>query len=188
MKETASGASPGLARRRFLAMTTATAAGCCLAAPVAARAAAPPERALSFYNIHTGERLRRVYWAEGWYIDEALDEIDHLLRDFRTGEIKQIDLRLLNVLHQVHASLDTKEPFSVISGYRSPETNAMLARRSGGVAKNSFHIHGMAIDVRVAGRYTEDIRWIAMGLHRGGVGYYPDSNFVHMDVGPVRYW
>ncbi len=186
MTETASGTRP-FGRRRFLGMT-ATAAGC-LAAPAMAHArTSPPERALSLYNLHTGESLRRVYWADGWYIDGALAEIDYVLRDFRTGDVKQIDLRLLNLLHRVRDVLGTNQPFSVISGYRSPETNAMLAARTKGVAKNSYHVHGMAIDIRVSGRHTEDIRWVAMGLRGGGVGYYPGSDFVHVDVGPVRYW
>ena len=187
MMETASASRLPVGRRRFLALAAGAATGC-LASPLPALAKASGERQLELFNIHTGESLRTVYWADGWYVGGALDEIDHLLRDFRTEEVKQIDLRLLDLLHRLRGVLETDHAFSVISGYRSPETNAMLARRSGGVARNSYHIHGMAIDIRVPGRYTEDIRWAAMGLRRGGVGYYPASDFVHVDVGPIRYW
>ena len=175
-----------LGRRRFLGLTAAAAG--CLVAPAVTRAAATPERALSFYNVHTGESLRRVYWAGGRYVDGALAEIDHLLRDFRTGEIKPIDRDLLDLLHRVNAILETEQPFTVISGYRSPETNAMLAGRNRGVARNSYHVHGMAIDLRVPERATADIRRVALDLAGGGVGYYPKSDFVHLDTGPVRRW
>ena len=186
MRETAS-TNARIGRRRFLGLAAAATGGC-FGAPLAAHARSVAERSLSFYNIHTGESLKTVYWADGWYVEEGLNEIDRHLRDYRTGQIKQIDLRLLNLLHDLRGVLDTGQPYSVISGYRSPETNALLARHTTGVAPNSYHIRGMAIDIRVPGRYTEDIRWMAIGLRGGGVGYYPESDFVHVDVGPVRDW
>ena len=174
-------------RRRFLSY--AAVAGCGLLAPGRmARATVRPERELRFLNLHTGEQLRRVYWQEGRYLPEALAEIDYLLRDFRTGEIKPIDTRLLDLLTEVNAELGNHEPLHVISGYRSPETNAMLAARSGGVARNSYHLKGMAIDVRLPGCALKRLRAVGVHLQRGGVGYYPKSDFVHLDTGPVRAW
>ncbi|HET6522262.1 MAG TPA: DUF882 domain-containing protein [Geminicoccaceae bacterium] len=176
-----------MVRRRFLATAAGAAAGC-LGSPLAAHARVARERSLSLHNIHTGETLKTVYWADGWYVDEALKEIDWHLRDHRTGQVKQIDLRLLNLLHDLRGVLDTGQSYSVVSGYRSPETNAMLARHSKAVARNSYHVRGMAVDIRVPGRSTEDVRWMAIGLRRGGVGHYPESDFVHVDVGPLRHW
>ena len=174
-------------RRRF--MSYAAIAGCGLLAPGRlARAASRPERELSFLNLHTGERLRSVYWQEGRYLPESLTEIDYLLRDFRTGDIKPIDTRLLDLLSEVNAELGNDEPLHVISGYRSPKTNAMLAARSGGVATNSYHLKGMAIDVRLPGCALKRLRDAGISLQRGGVGFYPRSNFVHLDTGPVRTW
>jgi uncharacterized protein YcbK (DUF882 family) len=146
------------------------------------------ERRLSFHNLHTGERLRTVYWAEGDYVPDSLAEVDHVLRDFRTGEVKRIAPGLLDLLHRVAARLETSQPFDVISGYRSAATNAMLAARSGGVASHSLHVEGMAIDVRVPGRSVARLRDVALALRGGGVGYYPASAFVHVDVGRVRRW
>ncbi|HEX6142686.1 MAG TPA: DUF882 domain-containing protein [Geminicoccaceae bacterium] len=176
------------ATRRHVLHLLAAATACGTVLPGPARAAAPPERALEFLNIHTGERLRTVYWQNGRYLLEGLNEIDWVLRDFRTGEVKAIDTRLLDLLHTLNATLDTGEPLHVISGYRSPETNAMLAARSSGVAKNSYHIKGMAIDIRLPGCSLSAVRDCGMQLERGGVGYYPRSGFVHLDTGPVRHW
>lgn len=154
----------------------------------AAKASAATDRAISFRNLHTGEKLSTVYWADGGYVPEALSEIDRILRDFRTGEVRKMDLRLVDLLYAVRRSMRTKEPFEIISGYRSPQTNAKLARGSGGVAKRSLHMRGMAADVRLPGRDLSELRRIGRGLARGGVGYYARSNFVHLDVGRVRYW
>lgn len=153
-----------------------------------AQAALRPERAIAFLNIHTGERLRTVYWQDGHYLADSLDAIDRVLRDFRTGEVKPIDTRLLDLLDAVNQSLGNNGPLHVISGYRSPKTNAMLAARSRGVARNSFHVKGMAIDVRLPHCPLKMLQAVGLGLERGGVGYYPDSNFVHLDTGPVRSW
>lgn len=150
--------------------------------------AAAPERALRFYNLHTDERLRTVYWADGRYLPDSLAEIDTILRDFRAGKVHPIDPRLLDLLWTLHRSLETHQPFDVISGYRTPETNAMLAAHSRGVARHSMHILGKAVDIRVPGRSTLSVRNAALALHGGGVGYYPVSRFVHVDVGRVRRW
>jgi uncharacterized protein YcbK (DUF882 family) len=151
--------------------------------------ATAPERALSFYNTHTGEQLDRiVFWADGRYIPEHLKEINHILRDFRTGEIKQIDAKLLDILYTVQRRLQVKEPLHIVSGYRSKVTNSDLRLASSGVAKKSFHTKGKAIDFRIPGREVRDIRKVALKMRLGGVGYYPDSDFVHLDTGPFRTW
>jgi uncharacterized protein YcbK (DUF882 family) len=146
------------------------------------------ERGLEFYNTHTNERLRTTYWSGGSYLSSSLDDINFILRDFRANEIKAIDTRLLDLLHRLHTSLDTSEPFHVISGYRTAATNALLHAASEGVAVHSLHIDGMAIDIRVPGRDLTVLRRAALALQGGGVGYYPRSDFVHVDVGRVRTW
>jgi len=149
--------------------------------------AAASERSLSFYNLHTTEKLQVVYWAAGGYVPESLVQINHLLRDHRNETVHEIDCRLLDLLCQVRTKLDTAEPFEIISGYRSPQTNAMLRSHSDGVAQHSLHMDGMAADIRVPGRSLELIRKVALSMKSGGVGYYP-SQFVHVDVGRVRAW
>lgn len=179
---------PALSRRGFLkygaaAMLAASAPGKALAA-----IAASPERKLSFYHLHTGEKLNATYWADGAYQQDGLGEIYHLLRDFRSGDVSPIDTGLLDLLHSLSMKLDTTAQFHVISGYRSPNTNAMLAKHSQGVAKHSLHMEGLAIDIRLPGRDLADVHRAALSLKSGGVGYYPVSNFVHVDVGRVRQW
>jgi uncharacterized protein YcbK (DUF882 family) len=174
-------------RRRFVGWSLA-AAGVLLCGANGARAGTEAARQLAFYNLHTGESLRAVYWEGGRYLEDGLAEIDYVLRDFRTGEVRSIDPKLLDLVHRLRRTMDDDEPVHVISGYRSPATNAMLARRSNGVAKNSYHVKGMAIDLRLPDRRLADLRAAAMALAGGGVGYYPKSNFVHVDTGPVRAW
>lgn len=178
-----------LSRRRALKIGAAAALA---ALPLPALAHSPrrvDERALSFYNLHTDERLSTVYWARGGYVRPALGRINHFLRDFRTGDVRPMDVRLLDLLHEIRRRLGSDQPFHVISGYRSPKTNAMLVSQSnGGVAKNSFHTRGMAVDLFLPGERLSVLRRVAVAMRRGGVGYYPESNFVHVDVGPVRYW
>lgn len=147
------------------------------------------ERSLSFLNEKTGEKLKKViYWEQGKYLPDAMAEIDKHLRDFRTGDVHHIDPRLLDLLHLVHSELETGSPFHVISGYRSPKTNKSLRRAGREVAKDSYHTRGMAIDVRVPGRDPGKLRRIALRQKSGGVGFYPNLGFVHLDVGRVRYW
>lgn len=147
-----------------------------------------PERRLSFFNTHTGEELEAVYWSRGKYRKEALARINRLLRDHRTGEIKTIDTRLLELVHALAQALDARGPFHVISGYRSPKTNALLCAGGHGVARKSLHIEGRAVDIRLPGSRLADVRRAAVDLKGGGVGYYPGPDFVHIDVGRVRYW
>jgi uncharacterized protein YcbK (DUF882 family) len=147
-------------------------------------------RVLAFDNLHTGEKLELDYWREGTYLSEALSEVNHILRDFRTGDIHPIAPQLLDLLAGVRANLETREPVSVISGYRSPITNAMLRseHEHSGVAAQSLHMQGMAIDIRIAGRSLPALHSAALAMRGGGVGYYPVSDFVHVDVGRVRTW
>lgn len=185
----------GLNRRSFLGLGAAAAATAMLPrrALAAAGATTPkaPERVLSFFNTHTGERLKTAYCCGGVYQPEALKEINHILRDFRMNEIKPIDPKLLDALHELGGTLEVDQPFHIISGYRSPHTNTMLRERGGqstGVATKSLHMVGKAIDIRVPGVKLDHLRGAARSLKLGGVGYYPSSNFVHVDVGRVRYW
>jgi uncharacterized protein YcbK (DUF882 family) len=145
-------------------------------------------RSVAMNNLHTGESIEAVYWADGDYIPDVLDAVNYHLRDYRTGDVHQIDPRLLDLLDAVNSATGTKGRFEVISGYRSAATNAMLRERSEEVAKKSFHMSGMAIDVRLPDVDLSRLHGAVLSLGRGGVGYYPESNFVHMDVGPQRCW
>ncbi len=147
-----------------------------------------PERSLSLHNTHTGESLEEVYWAKGRYLSEALSDIDYILRDHRSGDIKRIDVRLLDLIHAIGLKLDAQEPFHIISGYRSPRTNAFLRKCGRGVARNSFHLYGKAVDIRLPECPLSLLHRVAIEMRGGGVGYYPRPNFVHIDVGRVRSW
>ncbi|HEU4427445.1 MAG TPA: DUF882 domain-containing protein [Myxococcota bacterium] len=175
-----------VSRRTLLGWVASGAAAWAL--PAALRAATVGERSLAFVHTHTGESGRITYWAEGDYLADGLAALRRLLRDHYSGDEHAIDVQLLDCLHRVHATLDTTEPFHVISGYRSPETNAALAARSGGIAQRSLHMLGQAIDVRIPGRSLASLRDSALALRAGGVGYYAGPDFVHIDVGRVRRW
>ena len=150
-------------------------------------ATAARKRSLSFLHLHTDERLSVTYFESGRYLPQALARIHHLLRDFRTGDVHVIDPGLLDILHALAGELG-QGTFEVISGYRSPATNGMLRKHSDGVAKKSMHLQGRAIDIRLTGLSTARLRAAAIGLGRGGVGYYPGPDFVHLDTGRVRSW
>jgi uncharacterized protein YcbK (DUF882 family) len=145
-------------------------------------------RELTFKNTHTGEKVSLTYFEQGQYVTEALQEIDRLFRDHRTGDVYPIDPNLLNVLYKLQETLDVNRPFHIISGYRSPWSNNEMHSHRQGVAKNSLHMQGKAVDIRIEGVDTRIIRDVAVSLQQGGVGYYPSSNFVHVDTGLVRYW
>ena len=160
-------------------------------AATSAAAAKRRERVLSFFNTHTGERLKTAYCVDGEYHAESLVEVNHILRDFRQNETKPIDPQLLDLLHELGGTLEVDQPFHIISGYRSPATNTLLRERGGthtGVASKSLHMVGKAIDIRVPGVRLDHLRAAARSLKLGGVGYYPSSNFVHVDTGRVRFW
>lgn len=175
-----------VSRRDFLRTLAGTAMS--LAVPGAFAGIAAPARELSFYNTHTGEKLAATYWSDGRYLEDGIEEISWLLRDHRAGIAGQMDPKLLDLLHQLQTKIDTRSEIHVISGYRSPETNKMLTKRSSGVAKRSYHMRGQAIDIRLPGFDTAKLRKAAVALKGGGVGYYGGSDFVHLDVGRVRYW
>jgi uncharacterized protein YcbK (DUF882 family) len=184
--------APELGRRSFLRFGAAAAAttAAALLTPGQAEAAnrlAPP-RQISLLNTHTSERLTAEYWSRGRYQRDALRAINKLLRDHRTDTVYPIDPELLDTVHALQARIGSRNPLHVISGYRSPESNAMLREAGNGVAQNSFHMRGMAIDIRAPGLDTRMIHRAALRLRAGGVGFYPQSDFVHMDVGPIRYW
>ena len=149
---------------------------------------ATTERSLSLYNPHTKDSFNGVYWRKGKYVTDALKNINHIMRDFRAHDIKQIDTHLLNLLSAISIKLKPEKPFHVISGYRSPETNAKLRKCGKGAAKNSYHIQGKAVDIRLLGYRTSVLRRTAHYLKGGGVGFYPHQIFVHIDVGQIRYW
>ncbi|HKD20476.1 MAG TPA: YcbK family protein [Rhizomicrobium sp.] len=177
-----------LERRRLLVGAGAAFAVFCPFSSALAEIAHAGARTLDFNNIHTGEKLKIDYWADGSYVPDALETINHLLRDYRNGEVHVIEPKLLDLLTILNARLETSAPFEVISGYRSPATNAMLREEHHGVAAKSLHMQGMAIDIRVRDRSLQNLHNAALGLHAGGVGYYPTSDFVHVDVGRVRTW
>jgi uncharacterized protein YcbK (DUF882 family) len=184
------GKAPSLSRRGLLKLGL----GACAAAHAAfprPSFAVPPgeeERSLSFFNTHTGKSLVASYWSAGKYVPGAMGEINHILRDHRTGEVKSIETRLLELLYVLRRKLETAEPYHIISGYRCSATNALLAENGRGVVKNSLHLRGWAADVRIPGRSLAQLRQAALKLQGGGVGYYPASDFIHIDVGRVRSW
>lgn len=145
-------------------------------------------RSLAIQNPHTGDKLSLTYFEKGRYLNDALDEISFLLRDYRTGDVHPVDPELLDQLHDLKQMMGLIQPFDVICGYRSPLTNARLHAEHSGVANNSFHIHGRAVDIRIERLDIRRIRNAAVAMHRGGVGYYPGSNFIHLDTGSFRTW
>ncbi|MEE9494268.1 MAG: DUF882 domain-containing protein [Gammaproteobacteria bacterium] len=178
-------------RRRFLRSAT----GLLLTAgtlPTLARArtsiGAEKDRILQFHNLHTGEKIRATIWAEGEYQMDELQQINTVLRDFRTGDVHPIDRELLEMLCSLQEKVQIAGPFNVISGYRSPATNEKLRTKSSGVAKKSFHMQGRAIDINLPGCDLSSLCDAAVSLQKGGVGYYPKSNFIHVDTGRVRRW
>jgi uncharacterized protein YcbK (DUF882 family) len=185
------GATPEFpARRAALKAGLGIAAGLAMATPALARKLPlhTVSRELSLLNLHTGERLRAEYWRNGRCVPDAMHAIAVILRDHRNNKIHPIDPRMLDVIHMLHGRLRSRAPFNVISGYRSPETNALMHEASAGVAAHSLHMDGMAIDIRLPGAPLAALKREAMALELGGVGYYPADDFVHVDCGPVRHW
>jgi uncharacterized protein YcbK (DUF882 family) len=156
--------------------------------PPAHEAMVRPEKALALYSPRTGEGLKTVYWYRGKYLPGALRDISYVLRDYRADEVKPIDPQLLELLYELGRLLETRDPFYIMCGYRSPVTNAYLRQYNPAVAERSLHIEGKAVDIRLPGCHASLIRQAAVTLQGGGVGYYPGSNFVHIDTGPIRYW
>lgn len=182
--------STGLTRRGLL---RAFAAATMVAAPTYSNAfgflrGAGDVRRVRMYSGRTGERLDTIYWIEGDYIAEAIREINLFMRDWRTGQAIAIDTRTVDIIAATHNLLNVSEPYMLLSGYRSRQTNEMLRQRSSGVARNSLHMIGQAADLRLSSRSVNQIASAASSCHAGGVGRYSGSNFVHMDCGAVRTW
>ncbi|KIN72491.1 YcbK family protein [Sulfitobacter guttiformis] len=182
--------SNGMTRRGLLGAFAATAV---TAAPTFANAAgflrgAGDIRRIKMYSGRTGERIDMIYWIEGQYIGDAVKEVNYFMRDWRTNDTVNMDLRTVDIMAAAHNLLEVNEPYMLLSGYRSPKTNAMLRSRSGGVAKNSLHLRGQAADLRLDSRSVRQVAKAAAVCRGGGVGQYSGSNFVHMDCGTVRTW
>ncbi|WP_132546201.1 YcbK family protein [Rhodovulum euryhalinum] len=180
----------GISRRSLLAAFAATTVA---AAPTFANAfgllrGAGDIRRIRMYSGRTGESIDTIYWIEGDYIKEAVKEINHFMRDWRNDQVVSMDIRNFDIMAAAHSLMDVDEPYMLLSGYRSPQTNAMLRARSKGVAKNSLHMKGQAADLRLKSRSVSQIARAAGACNAGGVGRYSGSNFVHMDCGPVRTW
>lgn len=157
-------------------------------APVATTVSKTDERQLSFYHTHTSESLTVTYYREGVYVPSALADLNHFLRDFRTDDAVDMDPAVFDILYEIQIESGSTGTYQIISAYRSPATNDMLRGKSDGVAKNSQHLLGKAIDVRLTDLDTTELRDTALSLRRGGVGYYDKSDFVHVDTGRVRQW
>lgn len=182
--------STGFSRRGLLRAFAATAV---IAAPTFSKAAgllrgAGDVRRITMYSGRTGERLDAIYWIEGEYLGEVMTEITGFMRDWRNGETITIDTRTVDIMAAAHNLMDVNEPYMLLSGYRSPQTNAMLRSNSSGVARNSLHMRGQAADLRLESRSVSQMARAAESCTAGGVGRYPGSNFVHMDCGTVRHW
>ena len=156
--------------------------------PISSSVPAEDVRRLSFFHTHTSEELSVIYYSDGEYVASAFGELSHFLRDFRTGDETETDPRVFDILFDIQQSSGSTGVYQIISAYRSPATNEMLRSASGGVARNSQHLLGKAIDIRLTDLDTAALRDVALSLKRGGVGYYRESNFVHVDTGRVRRW
>lgn len=174
-----------LSRRTFLTLSSRCAFGMCLMTSVPCLGRPIPGSSLSLYHTHTGEKLTLDMRDNS---PETLSSINRFLRDFRTGEVHPIDARLLAVLSRIQEISGSAGTFEIISGFRSAKTNDMLRKNSNGVAKKSLHMSGRALDIRLTDLNTKELRNIALSLKQGGVGYYPKSDFVHIDTGRVRTW
>lgn len=175
-----------MTRRRLLG------AGCAVAAsgllPLRGALAYSDAKVLDFKHLHTGEEASAVFWSQGRYNDEGLADLKYIMRDWRSGQTVEIDRMLYQLLYDLRQQIGTDQPYQIISAYRSPKTNLTLRQNSDGVAKKSLHMQGMAIDIRLPGYSTRGIQQLALKMHRGGVGFYGRSDFVHLDTGRPRSW
>ncbi len=176
-----------ISRRNFI-LVTAAAMLPMVASNVYGALIVPGERSLSLYNQHTGESVKATYWAEGEFIADELAAINHVLRDHRTNEVIDIDAALLDQLHLLQAKVGGNGRYEIISAYRSPRSNAKLYQTTEGVSRNSYHMFGRAIDVRLPGTQLQHLHAAALDMVAGGVGHYPESRFIHLDSGEVRHW
>ncbi len=188
ISETSRGQAAAAGRRAVLRIGAAALVTAAAGPALAGMTGRGRVRALTLRNLHTDETVRATYWADGMWQADGLSKINHVLRDFRTGDVMDIDPDLLDLMHRLAALVGRDEPFDVYSGYRSPRTNAQLADQSSGVARKSLHMQGKAVDLRLPGVKLSSLRRAAMSLQAGGVGYYPRSGFIHVDTGAVRFW
>ena len=182
--------STGMTRRALLGAFAATTL---VAAPTFSKASgllrgSGDIRRIRMYSGRTGERIDMIYWIDGKYIKDAVKEVNYFMRDWRSDQVKTIDLRTLDIMAASHSLMDVSEPYMMLSGYRTPATNALLRSRSRGVARNSLHMQGQAADLRLQSRSVGQIFAAAKACNAGGVGKYSGSNFVHMDCGQIRSW
>jgi uncharacterized protein YcbK (DUF882 family) len=175
-----------LKRRGVLGLAAAALGG--IACPAIAKPVGPNVRSLTLNNLHTGERQMLDYWVDGRYLPDVLQAANHLLRDYRNNEVHIIEPKLLDLVSLLQRGLGSRAEVQVISGYRSPATNAAMHARSAGVAAHSLHMKGMAMDIRLADVALDRLHKAALALQAGGVGYYPSEDFVHVDIGRVRRW
>lgn len=176
-----------LGRRHFLTLSAAATATLAVV-PTLSLANAPSRRSLSIHAPHFSETLNVEYFVDGWYNPDALAQVNHLFRDRRSGDVRDIDPNLLDQLFVIQQRSGSRDPIHVISGYRSAATNSRIAASNRGVASNSYHMYGRAADIRIPGVQLSGVRRIALDMNAGGVGFYPRSNFVHVDTGAVRQW
>ena len=175
-------------RRELIKFGLAAGVAGAVSVPAHSWAAPTTPKVLALQSLHTGEKIEACFWENGKYVPDACNALNRVLRDHRSGESHMMDPGLFEMLTAMAAKMERKPQFQIISGYRSPKTNAMLHARSKGVASNSQHTQGKAIDVRVEGVELANLRRAALAVGAGGVGYYPVSNFVHVDTGRVRQW
>lgn len=182
-------------RRDFLKYTSLAVVGCSIIpvelvarTGIASLFESREHKSLKLYNLNTNEKLNITYYENGRYIADALLEINNIMADRRSGETIKMDSELIELLYKVQTISETSEPINIISAYRSPTTNSKMYSQEKGVVQNSYHTRGMAIDLNIQNRSLKDIKKIAKNLRMGGIGYYPRSNFIHLDVGPIRSW
>ena len=179
----------GFSRREFLGLSMTAAVASLVPSEIyAAAEEIQTEKTICLHNVYTLETIETVYWKDGAYLPEALSDINHIFRDIRSGKERTINKELINLLYDLQQEVNIEEPFHIVSGYRTPRSNALLRKTTKGVAKNSFHMYGKAVDIRLPDYSLKTLRRKAMKLQGGGVGFYPRSNFIHVDVGSVRYW
>lgn len=175
-------------RRKLLALGGVALGAAILPTSAFATLSTPRPRILTLSNLNTGESIKAEFFDGRGYIQDELSRLNHFFRDYRANKIKTIDPKLFDQIYRLQVLLGTQKPVQLISGYRSLDTNKELRAHSRGVAKKSYHTKGQAMDFHIDGISLSNVRKAALSMKAGGVGYYPSSNFVHIDTGPVRHW
>lgn len=177
-----------ISRRKFMQGAGLILGGGLVAPKTVMAARVADKRSIEFVNNHTGESFKGVFKHNGHYVGESIDEINRVLRDHRTGDVAEMDEQLIDLMWVLREKVRKDSPYKIISGYRSPKTNAMLRGKSSGVAKKSYHMQGKAVDLNLPGVSLSELRSMAVSMKAGGVGFYPKSGFLHVDTGRVRQW